>query len=165
MPTGFLLGSHRGLSLLMLTILLVPVAQAGSNQIPTDAAGQRTGQAPIPLTLQDALTRARQVNPEYGAAKTEYGIAREDRVQARAVLLPNVNFVSQFLYTQGQGIPGVGRYVANNGVHEYVSQGDVHQEFSMANVADFRRASAAEAAAQARSEIAARGLVATVVEA
>ncbi len=41
----------------------------------------------------------------------------------------------------------------------------MHQEFSLANIADYRRTSAAEAVARARSEIAARGLVVTVVQA
>jgi len=80
-------------------------------------------------------------------------------------LLPNVNFTTSFVYTQGGGVLGVSRYVANNGVHEYISQGGVHQEFSLANVAEYRRTLAAEAVARARAEIAARGLVVTVVQA
>ena len=118
--------------------------------------------APLILTLRDALDRAKKINPEYRAAQTEYGSAKEDRVQSRAALLPNVNYSTSFIYTEGGGLPGVGRFIANNGVHEYVSQGDVHQNFSLGGIADYRRTVAAEALARARSEIAARGLVVTV---
>ncbi len=120
--------------------------------------------APLTLTLQDALERAKKNNPEYRAAVTEFGVAKEDRVQSRAALLPSVNYNGAFLYTEGNGT-SVSRFVANNGVHEYISQGNVHQDISLANFADYRRAAAAEAVARARSEIAARGLVVTVVQA
>jgi outer membrane protein TolC len=50
-------------------------------------------------------------------------------------------------------------------VHEYLSQGNVHQALSLQNVAEYRRARAEEALAKARSEIATRGLVVTVVQA
>jgi len=59
----------------------------------------------------------------------------------------------------------VGRFIANNGVHEYIAQGVAHQELSLENVAEYRRTLSAEAIARARAEIAARGLVVTVVQA
>src|SRR5256714_10494586 len=133
-----------------------PAAGTGTNQ-PTNSA-------PLTLTLQDALARARKNNPEYRSAVTEFGLAREDRVQSRAARLPNVNYNTSCLYTQGNGTP-TGRFVGANGVHEYVSQGNVHQEISLQNLADYRRTAAALAVAQARAEIAARGLVVTVVQA
>ncbi len=120
--------------------------------------------APLTLTLQDALAKARQVNPEYRSALTDYGLAKQDKVQSRAALLPNVDFTTSFLYTQGHGIPGVGRYIANNGVHEYIAQGGVHQALSLENIAEFRRTQAAEAVARAKAEIATRGLLVTVVQ-
>jgi outer membrane protein TolC len=83
-------------------------------------------------------------------------------VQARAALLPNINYTNAFIYTQGNGVTGV--YIANNGVHEYISQGIAHEALSFGSLADYHRASAAQALAQARSEIAARGLVVTVVQ-
>jgi outer membrane protein TolC len=158
-----------------LAFLIVPVlclaltdnafAQRMSAQLMGSADNQQnTANAPLTLTLQDALARARKVNPEFRAAITELGLAREDRVQGRAALLPSVNYESQFLYTQGNGTSS-GRFIANNGVHEYVSEGNVHQALSMENIAQYRRARAAEAAAKARSEVAARGLVSTVVQA
>jgi outer membrane protein TolC len=122
---------------------------------------------PLTLTLQDALQRARTYSPQFQAVLTELGVAREDRVQARAALLPTVIETTQYLYTQGtRGIePTVGRFVANNGVHEYLSQGNAHQVVSLSGVADFRRTGAALALAKAKAEIASRGLVVTVTQA
>ena len=37
--------------------------------------------APITITLQDALQRAQQNDPQYRSAMTDLGLAREDRVQ------------------------------------------------------------------------------------
>ena len=121
--------------------------------------------APLTLTLQDALQRAKTVNPEFRNAVTEAGLAREDRVQRRAALLPNVNYNNSFIYTQGDNTrSNTPAYIANNGVHEYLSQGNVHQELSLATYGDYRKSAAAEAQAKAKAEIAARGLVVTVVK-
>ncbi|MDP9162157.1 MAG: TolC family protein [Acidobacteriota bacterium] len=125
---------------------------------------QPAGSAPLTVTLQDALQRAQKNSPEYRTVLTEVGIAKEDRVQSRAALLPSVNYNAQFLYTQGNGTPA-GRFIANNGVHEYLSQGNAHQVFSLDNIAEYRRTRAAEAVAKARAEIAKRGLVSTVIQA
>ena len=132
--------------------------------------------APLTITLQDALQRARQNTPEYRSAITDLGLAREDRVQARAMLLPDVNYNTSYIYTQGTGaLPAscqtstagcpTSRFIANNGVHEYISQGNVHEALSLTEVADYRRASAALAVARAKAEIATRGLVVTVTQA
>ncbi|HZR57733.1 MAG TPA: TolC family protein, partial [Terriglobales bacterium] len=156
----------------VLTATALPLelpAQATSDQSPANqvVAGSGTNQpsnnAPLTLTLHDALERARKTNPEYRAAVTEAGLAKEDRVQSRAALLPNANINSQFLYTQGTGT-GSPRFVANNAVHEYIGQAGATQTFSLANVADYRRTLAAEAVAKARADVAARGLVVTVVQ-
>ena len=131
--------------------------------------------APLTITLQDALRRAQQNDPQYRSAVTDLGLAREDRVQARAGLLPDVNYNNSFVYTQGTGpLPesckNIGtcptfRFIANNGVHEYISQADVHEALSLTNVADYRRSSALLAQARAKAEIATRGLVVTVTQA
>jgi outer membrane protein TolC len=148
---------------MILALALTATAQTTPNQV-VAGMNNNQGSAPLTLTLQDALQRARQVNPEYRAALTEYGLAKEDRVQSRAALLPNVIYSTAFLYTEGNRT-STGRFVGANGVHEYVSQGNAHEELSLQNVADYRRTLAAEAVARARSEIAARGLVVTVVQA
>jgi outer membrane protein TolC len=120
--------------------------------------------APMILTLQDALIRARANEPQFRAALTQYGVAREQSVQARAALLPNVNYNAAFLYTQGNGT-ATGRFVGANGVHEYISQGNVHQTLSWQTAAEYRLARAQEALAKANSEIATRGLVVTLTQA
>ena len=138
-------------------------AQSGSQ--PTVAPTDPANGAPITITLQDALQRAQSYSPDFRAALTEFGVAREDRVQGRAALLPNVNYNSSLIYTQGNGThSNTPTYIANNGVHEYLSQGTVHQSLSLSDFADYRRTAAAEALAKARADIAARGLVVTVVQ-
>jgi outer membrane protein TolC len=168
-------GLRNGMARTRTSIMLVTLgwsfavlAQTAPNQVVTGSVGQQNSgnpptTAPLTLTLQDALERAKKNNPEYRSAVTEYGVAKEDRVQSRAAMLPNVNYNAAFLYTEGNGTPAA-KYIANNGVHEYISQGNVHEEISLATIADYRRASAAAAVARARSEIAARGLVVTVVQ-
>jgi len=120
--------------------------------------------ASVALTLADAIARARLNSPQFQAALTELGMAREGRVQARAALLPSVNYANSFIYTQPNGTPS-GVFIASNGPHEYISQGVAHEVFGSASLADYQRAKAAHALAQARAEIAARGLVVTVVQA
>jgi outer membrane protein TolC len=93
-----------------------------ANQIQSGAS--TTG--PLTITLQDALSRARVNEPQYRTALTQYGVARENTVQSRAALLPNVNYTTSFLYTQGNGAGGP-RFIANNAVHEYLSQGNAHE--------------------------------------
>ena len=122
------------------------------------------------MTLQDALDRARKNSAAFQSAQTDAAIARQDRFQAGAALLPSVTYNNQALYSQGApsglagqtGVPVV--FIANNAVHEYVSQANVHEAIDLASVAAFRRASANAALARARAEIASRGLVVTVVQ-
>ncbi len=124
-------------------------------------SGQPSGT--ISLTLADALARAKANSPQFQAAVTDLGLAREDRVQARAALLPGVDYNNAFIYTQGNGT-STGRYIGNNGVHEYISQGNAHEVLGVAQIADYQRTTAAQALAKARAEIAARGLTVTVVQ-
>jgi outer membrane protein len=120
-------------------------------------------QPPLTLTLQDALARARTNSIQFQSALTDQGLAHQDNVQARAALLPSVNYNTSYIYTEGNGTPS-GVFLANNGVHEYLSQGDVHQVVGYSQIADYRRARSLEAVARAKAEIAARGLVVTVVQ-
>ncbi len=117
----------------------------------------------VSLTLADALSRAKANSPQFQAAVTELGLAREDRLQTRAGLLPGVNYANSFIYTQGNRTAS-GVFIANNGVHEYLSQGIAHEAIGPAELANYQRSAAALALAQARHEIAARGLVVTVVQ-
>ena len=124
---------------------------------------QASTDAPLTITLQDALERARANSVPFHAALTDHGVARQDKVQARAALLPSVNFTNTATYTQGNGTSS-GVFLANNGVHEYLSQADVHEAFTFAGLSDLKRTGALEAVAKAKAEIAARGLVVTVVQ-
>lgn len=120
--------------------------------------------APLTITLKDALDRARNYNQALQAAVIATSLAHEDRVQAKAATLPTVTSLNQFIYTQGNGTPS-GVFVANDGVHVYNNQAVVHQDlFSVARRADLQRATAAEAVAHARQDIAARGVALTVVQ-
>jgi outer membrane protein TolC len=147
----------------MVTLIWVPMVCAQNTNVTASAPDANTG-APLTLTLQDALTRARANEPQYRAALTQYGVARQQAVQARAGLLPNVNYNAEFLYTQGNGTSS-GRFIAANGVHEYVSEANVHQALSLQSAAEYRLARAQEALAKANAEIATRGLVVTVTQA
>lgn len=154
-----------GFFIAMLSLFAIAAAQNTVNAVdPGSSPNQATSAAPLTLTLQDAIAGARRNNPEYRAAVTAYGSAKEDRVQSRAALLPGVNYDAAFLYTQGNQT-STGKFVGANGVHEYISQGNVHQELSLQGIAEYRRTLAAEAVARARSEITARGLVVAVVQA
>ena len=162
--------------LILLTFVAQGFAQIQELSAQTSATSSAQLGAPITITLQDALQRARLNDPQYRSAVTDLGLAREDRVQSRAGLLPNLSYNNSFIYTQGTGAVGVNcvntpagcptfRFIANNGVHEYISQADVHQALSLTNLADYRRSSAALAQARAKAEIATRGLVVTVTQA
>ena len=118
----------------------------------------------LTISLQDALERARANSPQFQSANIAALLAREDRVQSKAALLPSLNYFNQYIYTEGNGTPS-GIYVANDGVHIYNSQAQVHGDlYAPGKRADYKRAIAAEAIARARSEVAARGLVVTVVQ-
>jgi outer membrane protein len=115
------------------------------------------------LTLDDAIARARQNNPQFRGALTDAQIAHQDTKQAKDALLPTINYTNEMLYTQGNGTGAV-RFLNNNTVHEYFSLGNAHEVLDVAGIYAIRRASAGEALARARAEIASRGLVITVVQ-
>ena len=144
------------------TLVLLVCASAIA-QVPAQSTAGGPQPATIVLTLADALERARANSPQFQAAVTELGLAREDRYQARAALLPGVDYNNAFTYTQGNGT-STGRYIGANGVHEYVSQGVAHEVIGAAQVLDYQRAAAVHALAKARTEIATRGLTVTVVQ-
>jgi len=164
-------------------VLLVPsfiVAVAGQAKSQTaapattvemSAAGQSASPDSAPsslpaLTFSDALRLATANNPQAQSALTSLGLAHQDLIQSRAGLLPNASYNMQALYTdtysRGNKNPV---FIANNGAHEYIAQGNLHQNLSLQDFADYGRASAAQAVARAKSEIALRGLAVTVAQA
>jgi outer membrane protein TolC len=140
---------------------LIVVIGAGG----TAAAGQAPAAAPsAPITLKDAIALARENNQMLRTAQAEAQVAREDRVQARAGLLPSLSGLGQYIHTQPNGTSS-GVFVSNDGPDIYNVWGTIHADlFSPAKWADYRAASAAEVVARAQADVAARGLVATVVE-
>lgn len=116
------------------------------------------------MTLDDALALARRNDPTYHAAATAAGLASKDVTLSRSTLLPSASFTTSYLYTQGNDSIFRVRYIANNAIHEYVSQGDIHQVLDAVSFASYRKTAALAAAGKAQAEIAARGLVVTVVE-
>jgi outer membrane protein TolC len=122
--------------------------------------------APALITLQDALDRARQNDITFQTATADAATAREDRVQAKAAMLPNLSYSTQYLGnspTPNNVLPN-GRYVSLDGVNMYRAWAIVREDVSpnLVMQTTLRRAQAAEAAAQGKLEIARRGLVVTV---
>ena len=121
------------------------------------------GQAPLSISFQDALDRARKYGLEIQTANIAALLAREDRIQAKAAMLPAVQYFNQFIYTEPNGTLS-GIFVANDGPHVYNSQGQVHEDLSWTRHAEYRRAVAAEALAKAKADLTARGIIGTVVQ-
>jgi len=118
----------------------------------------------LTLTLEDAMQRARTNSQQLLSADISARIAHEDRVQAKAALLPTLNWENGYIYTQPNGTD-TGIFVGNNGPHVYTNMANVHADvFSPGKRADYQMAIAGEAIARARVEIAQRGLAATVVQ-
>jgi len=178
--------SYRSTLLALLGLAVFPfpgASQQPDNPVPKQAASLSgpnaqsaqqssapSANSPVRLTLQDTLDRARKNSVPFQAAQTDAALARQDRYQAGAALLPGITYNNQALYTQGSSIALANttgfpvRFIANNAVHEYISQANVHETIDLAGITGFRRASAAAAVARARAEIASRGLVVTVVQ-
>src|SRR5262245_17869838 len=145
----------------------MPVSAQSASQPPIVLTQPEPATGPPPLiTLSDALERARQIDAQFQAAATEAQIAREDRVQARAGLLPTFSASTQYLGTQGDTPLATGRFVSNDGVNLYrqwaIARGDVTAGTFLRT--PIKRAQAGQAVAEARLEVARRGLTVTVTE-
>jgi outer membrane protein len=128
---------------------------------PGAAAAQPAAGAP--LSLQDVLAQARAYSQQFRQAQLALNLATEDRKQARAALLPSLNGFSQYIYTEPNGTPS-GIWVPNDGPNVYATWLNVHGDiFSLGKLSEYRSAAAAEAVARAKADVAARGLVATIV--
>ena len=143
-------------SLLTLPMLAQPPVQPGTPAAPA-------ANATLTITFQDALDRARKYGIEIQTANISVLLAREDRVQAKAAMLPQTQQFNQFIYTQPNGTPS-GVFVANDGPHVYNIQAQSHEDLSLTRWAEYRRTIAAEAVAKAKADVVARGLVATTVQ-
>jgi outer membrane protein TolC len=159
--------------ILLLVASISPIfgqSRASSQFSPTMVAEEapRVNQsAPLTLTLKDALERAQKNDPQFLSAVSNAKLAREDRVQARASLLPSLGLRSEFLNAQGNGVNPESRFITNDGVHVYREWSMVHQDLSPTTLTrtGYRLARAIEALAQAKAEVARRGLAVTVTRA
>lgn len=126
------------------------------------------GGAPVTITLQDALGSAKKYDAQFRSVQYDAKSAKEDTVQARNAILPNVSATTQALLTQGYGPnrPVIGRFVTQDGVHVYRAWGVVNEDLSPANYlfTTYNHARAAQAVAQAKAEIARRGLNVTITQ-
>ena len=141
-------------------------AQSDTGQRLPLALSQGASAPPVVITLQDALERARKLDVEVQSAIADVRSAGEERVQAKASLLPGVSVTSQYLGTQGNGVNPSGRYVTNDGVHLYRDWALVHEDVT-ANTfrkTGTQRAEASEILAKAKVEVAQRGLAVTVTK-
>ena len=178
---GSSLKSIRWLSVIVLGLavsLVFPISKAraqGESSSPNQDSDVKLlqptvqGQAtpPATITLQDALERARKLDPTLVGANYDARSAREDRIQARNAMLPTISATTQYLGTQGDGGRiSDGRFVTNDGVHVYRAWGVYHEDLSPGLLmgTGYARAKAAEALANAKAEIARRGLAVTVTK-
>ncbi|MBW8866824.1 MAG: TolC family protein, partial [Acidobacteria bacterium] len=87
---------------------------------------------PAMVTLQDALDRARQNDAQFQTAIADAQVAREDRVQAKALLLPAISYTTQYLGNSPtpNNVNPNGRFVSLDGVKMYRAWGVLHQDLS-----------------------------------
>jgi outer membrane protein len=117
-----------------------------------------------PMTLQAVLEQARINSQQFRAAQLASDLAIEDKKQARAALLPSINGFGQYIYTQPNGTPS-GIWVPNDGPNIYAMWLNVHGDiFSLQKWSEYKSAAAAQAVAVAKADVAARGLVSTIVQ-
>jgi outer membrane protein len=144
------------------TRLLLVCLIAATPAVRSASAGQQAS-TDAPLTLGAVLDLARANSQQFRAAQLASNLAAEDKKQARAALLPSLNGFSQYIYTQPNGTPS-GVWVPNDGPRIYAMWLNVHGDvFSLQKWSEYRSATAAEAVARAKADVAARGLVATIV--
>jgi outer membrane protein len=146
-------------------VLALLVSGGGAHAQQNQAPAASSGESGTPtIDLKNAIERAKSVSQQLQSAQLSSLLAREDRLQAKAGLLPTLGYNNQFIYTQGNGTSS-GVFVANDGVHIYSSQGAVHEELiSFTRIAEYRRSVLAQTIAEAKAEVVARGLVAAVVQ-
>ena len=168
--TAWCVNSGRTASLCAMALVLAAapaVAQDAPTAPPLELV-QPEGSTgpPIVITLGDALARAKANDATFLTTAADAASAQEDRIQAKASLLPALSHTTQYLGTQSNGVLPSGRFVTNDGVNVFRSWAVVRQELSAQTLlrTPYHRAEAADALAQARLEIAQRGLTVTVTK-
>ncbi len=148
---------------MLAVVLLLFHGSAPAQQAAPRAEPSGTSKSII-IDLRNALDRARTSNQQLLSANLTTALAHEDRLQAKAGFFPTVGYNNQYIYTEGNRTPS-GVFVSNDGVHVYNSQGNIHVEpLSVTRVVEYRRTVLAQAIAEAKAEVLARGLTAAVVQ-
>jgi len=113
-------------------------------------------QPPVTLTLKDALAGGEK-RPFAARAASDAATALEDRMQARAAIYPSLSGKSEYLGTQGNGKLAESRFVTMT-VSTCTATGlsSIRTLARHAERVAVQRASAAEALARAKMEIARR---------
>ena len=157
---------HLANTILNISMPRIPLTVALCLALAYGAAAQTSpspGSPPINLTLQDAMQRARQYSQQVYTANIAALLAHEDTVQAKAALLPTVNAQPVHLHPAQRHAQR--RLRPQRRPSHLQRSGAVHADiFDPGKRADYRRAMAAEAVARAKADLAARGLVATVMQ-
>jgi outer membrane protein TolC len=140
--------------------------QLKSGPATDEAAAKMEAGAPEPITLQDAVQRAQNIYSPYLSTVSDAQFAKEDALQARNAMLPSFGYTQQFLGTEGNGKTPSGRFVTNDGVHVYRLWAVMHQDVPAGffTKSSYKRAQASAALAEAKQEIARRGLIVTVTK-
>ena len=153
-----MIGSITRLAIAGLLAAAPAIAQPAPQPAPAAAP------ADAPMTLAAVLEQARLNSQQFRAAQLGSDLAVEDKKQAKAALLPSVSGFTQYIYTQPNGTPS-GIWVPNDGPNIYAMWLNVHGDvFSWAKWSEYKSAAAAQAVARAKADVAARGLVATIVQ-
>ena len=109
----------------MFFLILIGLGLALPHSIYAQPANQVQAPPPRTVTLAEAMELARINSPQLASANITALLAHEDRVQAKAALLPNASWFNQFIYTQPNGTPS-GVFVANDGPHVYNNWATAH---------------------------------------
>src|SRR5258707_759657 len=93
-------------------ILCMPELVSGQAPDPAGSQTYQPGVArpgapgpPVSIDLATALRRARDYGQQFLTSAIAAQLAHEDHVQPKAALFPTVNFLNQYIYTQGNGTP------------------------------------------------------------
>jgi outer membrane protein TolC len=162
---------RRRPSFVAAVVLLVAASKAGAQDVPAGSLLQLVrpegpSAPPLVVTLSDALERAKENDAQFRSITADAEIAREDRSQTKSSAIPALSHTTQYLGTQSNDVTPSGRFVTNDGVHVFRSWAVLRGEISAKTLskAPYRRAEAAEALANARVDVAQRGLAVTVTK-
>ena len=155
--------------LVVAVVVLLAAWGASGQDVPAGPPLQLARPEGLSAPGLDSARRARACQGErcqFRSTAADAEIAREDRSQTKSSALPALSHTTQYLGTQSNDFTPNGRFVTNDGVHLFRSWAVLRGEISAKTLskAPYRRAEAAEALAQARVDVAQRGLAVTVTK-